>query len=169
MRFLQTKMDGIQILFDMYKIVSIELHRKTKSFTLSSAEFFNRCPSCTNRHLVKGEYQAIVNSIRERLPLKGVVFEHDSTQYETLTRSSQIKFIEELHLQQEEEKLSKQSELNRYGMSLDLMPKSIRKYQGQISWADKERQRSANNVLNNKTYKLSHMLQETAVLDELVV
>ena len=54
-------------------------------------------------------------------------------------------------------------------MSLDLMPKSIRKYQGQISWAEKERQRSAINILNNKTIKLSHVLQETAVLDEFSV
>ena len=78
-------MDVIKILFDTYKIVSIELHTKTELFTLSSAEFFNRYPSCTNGHLVKGEYQTVVDSIRESLPLKGVVFERDPTRYETLT------------------------------------------------------------------------------------
>ena len=85
-------------------------YRKIESFTVSSAEFFNRFPSCTNGHLVKGEYQTVVDNIRESLHLKGVVFEGDPTRYETLTRSSQIKFIGELHLQQEEE--SFQSKVN---------------------------------------------------------
>ena len=52
---LQTKMSMIQMLFDTYKIISMELHRKSEKFTLSSAKFFNRCPSCTNGYLVKGE------------------------------------------------------------------------------------------------------------------
>ena len=41
MSLLQTKMSVIQMMFDTYKIVSIELHRKTEVFTLSSVEFFN--------------------------------------------------------------------------------------------------------------------------------
>ena len=65
---LQTKMSVIQMLFDTYKIISMELHRKSEKFTLSIAKFFNRCPSCTNGYLVKGEYQTMVDSIRESLP-----------------------------------------------------------------------------------------------------
>ena len=61
---------------------------------------------------------------------------------------------------------SKQSKLNRYGMSLDLVPKGTRKYQGQASWNNTIRQRTVNNVLNNKKFKLSHVLGETVVMDE---
>ena len=48
-------------------------------------------------------------------------------------------------------------------MSLDLVPKGTRKCQGQN---DTVRQRTVNNVMNNKKFKLSHVLVETVVMDE---
>ena len=154
---LQTKMSVIQMLFDMYKIISMELHRKSEKFTLSSSEYFNRCPSCTNGYLVKGKYRTMADNIRESLQLKGVTFEHDPIRHEALKQAGQIKFIGTVQLHQEEVKFSKQSELNRYGMSLDLVSKGTRKYQGQALWNDTIRQRTVNNVLNNKKFKLSHV------------
>ena len=65
-------------------------------------------------------------------------------------QAGQIKFIETVQLHQEQVKFSKQSELNRYGMSLDLLPKGTRKYQGQALWNDTIKQRTMNNVLNDK-------------------
>ena len=88
MSLLQTKMSVIQMMFDTHKNVSMKLHKKTEVFTLSSVEFFSRCPSCTNGRLVKGEYQTMIDSIRESLPLKGVMFECDPIRHEALKRAS---------------------------------------------------------------------------------
>ena len=63
---LQTKMMGIQVLFDLYKVITIELHRKV-SANYTNSDFFNRCPSCLSGSLMS-EYQAMVDSIRECLP-----------------------------------------------------------------------------------------------------
>ena len=68
---LQTKMMTIQILFDVYKVVSIELHRKVNRTEVHSTDFFDCCPSCVNGFLMKGEYQTMVDSVRECLPLIG--------------------------------------------------------------------------------------------------
>ena len=64
------------------------------------------------------------------------MFEHYPIRHEALKQAGQIKFIETVQLHQKEVKFSKQSEFNRYGMSLDLVPKGTRKYQGQASWND---------------------------------
>ena len=42
--------------------------------------------------------------------------------------SGQMKFIEGQHLKRGEERFQKLSELGRYGLCLDLVPNSIRKY-----------------------------------------
>ena len=163
--FLQTKMSVIQMLFDMYKLISMELHRKSEKFTLSSVKFFNQFPSCTIGYLVKGENQTWIDSIRESLPLKGVMFENDPIRHKALRQAGQIKFIETIQLYGEVN-FSKQSKLNKYGMSLDLVPQGARKYQGQAMWNDTARQRAVNNMLNNKKFKLSHVLKETVVMDK---
>ena len=54
---LQTQMTVLQILFDVYKVVSVELHRR------SNAIFMNCCPTCTNGYLMKEEYQSMIYSI----------------------------------------------------------------------------------------------------------
>ena len=71
---LQTKMLVVQALFDLYKVISIELHRcidyKSKyEFHDRGTDFFKRCPSCVNGYLMRNEYQTMINSIRESLPL----------------------------------------------------------------------------------------------------
>ena len=68
---LQTEMLVIQALFDLYKVIRIELHRRVdyENRSNKSADFFERCPSCTDGYLMKIEYQTMINSIRESLPL----------------------------------------------------------------------------------------------------
>ena len=68
---LHTKMMTIQILFDVCKVVSIELHRKVNRTDVHSTKFFDCFPSCVNGFLMKGEYQTMVDSVRECLPLTG--------------------------------------------------------------------------------------------------
>ena len=127
---LQTKMMMIQILFDVYKVFSIELHRKVNRTEVHSTDFFDRCPSCVNGFLMKGEYETMVNSVRECLPLIGrfngnVKFRRDPLRYEMINDSSQMKFIKGQHLKRGEERFQKLSELGSYGLRLDLVPNSI--------------------------------------------
>ena len=51
-------------------------------------------------------------------------------------------------------------------MSLDLVPKGTRKYQGQASSNDTARQRTVNHMLNDKRFKLFHLLGETVVMNK---
>ena len=71
---LQTEMLVVQALFDLYKVISIELHRRVDykskyKFHDRSTDFFERCPSCVNGYLMRNEYQTMIDSIRESLPL----------------------------------------------------------------------------------------------------
>ena len=68
---LQTKMMTIRILLDVYKVVSTELHRKVNRTEVHCTNFFDHCPSCVNGFLMKGEYQTMLDSVRECLPLIG--------------------------------------------------------------------------------------------------
>ena len=81
-------MTVLQILFDVYKVVSVELHRR------SSAIFMDCCPTCTNGYLMKEEYQSMIDSIRECVPLNGVHFQDDVLRYEKIPSCEKIKFIE---------------------------------------------------------------------------
>ena len=60
---LQTKMSTFNVLFDVYKLLSIELHRR--DFT----SFMTQCPTCTDGYLMKVELQILIDSIQEFLPL----------------------------------------------------------------------------------------------------
>ena len=50
MNGLQMKMSVFQVLFDVYKVLSIELHRG------ECTSFFTCCPTCTDGYLMKEEY-----------------------------------------------------------------------------------------------------------------
>ena len=54
-------------------MITIELHRKVSGANYMNSDFFDQCPSCLNGSLMKGEYQAMVDSIRECLPLQNRV------------------------------------------------------------------------------------------------
>ena len=167
---LQTDMMMIQILFDVYKVVSIELHRKVNHTEVHSTDFFYRCPSCVNGFLMTGEYQTMVDSVRECLPLIGrfngnVNFRCDPLRYEMINDSSQMKFIEGQHLKRGEERFQKLSELGRYGLRLDLVPNSIRKYSGVSSSSIiTSKCRSVNNVFNYKSFRLSNFFKLILVI-----
>ena len=71
MNDLQTKMTVFNVLFDVYKILSIKIHRG------ESPTFMNCCPTCTNGYLMKEEYQTFVDSIRECLLIKNVSVDNE--------------------------------------------------------------------------------------------
>ena len=51
------------------KVFTIELHRKVIA-NYTNSDFFDQFPSSLNGSLMRGEYQAMVDSIRECLPLQ---------------------------------------------------------------------------------------------------
>ena len=55
---LQPKLTVAQVLFDVYKVLSIELHRRDVT------SFFTCCPTCMDGYIMKEEYQSTINSIR---------------------------------------------------------------------------------------------------------
>ena len=81
MNALQTKMTAFHILFDVYKVLSVELHRR------DTPKFVIQCPTCTNGYLIKTEMQSLIDSIRECLPLNNVscVDNEDPCRFEKLT------------------------------------------------------------------------------------
>ena len=101
----------------------------------------------------------MVDSVRESLPLNGrdVKFQYDPLRQETIYECKQIKFIETSREEKAEEKFQKQSELGRYALQLDLVPKSIREYGG-LSTNFRVKCRSVNNVVNHKSFKLSSLI-----------
>ena len=154
----------IQIVFDVYKVVSIKLHRKVNRTEVHSTDFFDCCPSCVNGFLMKGEYQTMVDSVRECLSLIGrfngnVKFRRDPLRHEMINDSGQMKFIEGQRLKRGEERFQKLCELGRYGLHLDLVPNSIRKYSGVSSSSIiTNKFRSVNNLFNYKSFRLLNFL-----------
>ena len=66
MNALQTEMIAFHILFDVYKVLSVELHRR------DAPKFVTQCPTCMNGYLMKTKMQSFIDSIRECLPLNNV-------------------------------------------------------------------------------------------------
>ena len=68
---LQTMMVTFNVLFDVYKTMSIEFHR------CKSADFFSVCPTCSDGYLMKTEHQSMIESIWEYLPLNDCLIDFD--------------------------------------------------------------------------------------------
>ena len=66
MNALQTEMTAFHILFDVYKVLSVELHRRDTS------EFVTHCLTCRNGYLMKTKMQSLIDTIRECLPLNNL-------------------------------------------------------------------------------------------------
>ena len=67
----------------------MELHRQSDHLGTND-DFYDRCVTCTNGALMKGEYQAKIDSIRECLPLKrgrGVCIRKDPMRQEQIGKS----------------------------------------------------------------------------------
>ena len=76
---LQMKLTAVQVMFDFYKLISIELHRGNE------VNFFSCCPTCTNGHLMKEEYQTLIDSVRESVPMKNVMCSKDPLRHENMS------------------------------------------------------------------------------------
>ena len=75
---LQTMVVAFNLLFNVFKILSIELHRKKGN------DFYSTCPMCTEGWLMKTERQSVIESIREYTPLNDCLidFDEDPLQFE---------------------------------------------------------------------------------------
>ena len=76
---LQMKLTAVQVMFDLYKLISIELHRGNE------ANFFSCCPTCTNGHLMKEEYQTLIDSVRESVLMKNVMCSKDPLRHKHMS------------------------------------------------------------------------------------
>ena len=178
--YYQTKMLVIQALFDLYKVISIELHRRVdyKNRSNKSADFFERCPSCINGYLMKNEYQTMIDSIREPLLLINGMNGHfaklrrDPIRHEAISDTGNLSFIENCSssVNNEEMTFQRMSELARYGLNLDMVPNQFRKYNNNDD--DHIRCRSVNNVLNrthrNASWYLPFLLSDIDPCNECV-
>ena len=68
---LQTMVVAFNVLFNVFKILSIELHRKKGN------NFYSTCPTCTEGWLMKTECQSVIESIREYIPLNDCLIDFD--------------------------------------------------------------------------------------------
>ena len=86
---LQTMVVAFNVLFDVFKILSIKLHRKKGN------NFYSTCPTCTEGWLMKTERQSVIESIREYIPLNDCLidFDKDPLRFEHIFPSS-ITFVD---------------------------------------------------------------------------
>ena len=104
-------------------MITMELYRQSDHFGTSD-DFYDRCVTCTNFALMKGEYQAKIDSIRECLPSKrgrGVCIRKDPMRQEQIGNTHQIKFIETCigvnDMNRNDESVFQQhDEIGRYGL-----------------------------------------------------
>ena len=62
---------AFNVLFNVFKIFSIELHRKKGN------DFYSTCPTCSEGWLMKTEHQSVIESIREYIPLNDCLIDFD--------------------------------------------------------------------------------------------
>ena len=86
---LQTMVVAFNVLFDVFKILSIGLHRKKGN------DFYSTCPTCTESWLMKTECQSVIESIREYIPLNDCLidFDEDPLRFEHIFPGS-IMFVD---------------------------------------------------------------------------
>ena len=86
---LQTMVVAFNVLFNVFKILSIELHFKKGN------DSYSTCPTCTEGWLMKTEHQSVIESIREYMPLKDCLidFDEDPLRFEHISPGS-ITFVD---------------------------------------------------------------------------
>ena len=104
---------------------------------------------------MRNEYQTMIDSIRESLPLmnrtngKFVKLHRDPLRHETISDTKNLSFIEDCSIN-EEMAFQKTSELARYGLNLDVLPSQFLEYD---DFDDRRiRCRSVINVLNRRSH-----------------
>ena len=126
---LQTMVVALNVLFDVFKILSIELHRKKGS------DFYSTCPTCTEGWLMKTECQSVIESIREYIPLNGcsIDFDKDPLRFEHIfpgsitfvdTQSGNRNFVHGYMMQ---------ADISRMGSNCDLVPEPYREITKDVS------------------------------------
>ena len=119
---LQTMVVAFNVLFDVFKILSIELHRKKGN------DFYSTCPMCTEGWLMKTEHQSVIESIREYIPLNDCLidFDEDPFRFEHIfpgsitfvdTQSGNHNFVHGYMTQ---------ADISRMGSNCDLVPEPYR-------------------------------------------
>ena len=113
---------AFNVLFDVYKILSIELHRKKGN------DFYSTCPTCTEGWLMKTEHQSVIESIGEYIPLNDCLidFDEDPLRFEHIfpgsvtfvdTQSGNRNFVHVYMMQ---------ADISRMGSNCDLVPEPYR-------------------------------------------
>ena len=86
---LQTMVVAFNVLFNVFKMLNIELHRKKGN------DFYSTCPMCTEGWLMKMVHQSVIEGIREYMPLNNCLidFDEDLLRFEHISPGS-IMFVD---------------------------------------------------------------------------
>ena len=120
---------AFNVLFDVFKILSIELHRKKGN------DFYSTCPKCTEGWLMKMEYQSVIESIREYMPLNDCLidFDEDPLRFEHMFPGS-ITFVDtQCGDRNFVHGYIMQVDISRMGSNCDLVPEPCREITKDIS------------------------------------
>ena len=122
MNELQTKMTVFQVLFYVYKVLSIELHRG------ECTSFFTCCPMCTDGYLMKEELQTLIDSVRECLPIENVLIdnEEDLLHHEKMFPSSMMFTESQCSNGNFVQSFVMQANISRQSSNCDLVPMLLR-------------------------------------------
>ena len=126
---LQTMVVVFNVLFDVLKILSIELHRKKGN------DFYSTCPTCTEGWLMKTECQSVIESIREYIPLNDCLidFDEDPLRFEHISPGS-IMFVDiQCGNHNFVHGYMTQVDISRMGSNCDLVPEPYREITNDIS------------------------------------
>ena len=126
---LQTMVVTFNVLFDVLKILSIELHRKKGN------DFYSTSPTCTEGWVMKTERQSVIESIREYIPLNDCLidFNEDPLRFEHIfpdsmtfvdTQSGNRNFVHGYMTQ---------ANISRMGSNCDLVPEPYREITKDVS------------------------------------
>ena len=118
---LQMKLTAIQVMFDLYKLISIELHRGNE------VNFFSCCPTCTNGHLMKEEYQTLIDSVRESVLMKNVMCSKDPLRHKHMSMGGVVFVENQTGIGRDFiSSFVMQSDLSRLSSDCDLVPHCLR-------------------------------------------
>ena len=126
---LQTMVVAFNVLFDVFKILSIELHRKKGN------DFYSMCPTCTEGWLMKTEHQSVIESIREYIPLNDCLIDSDEDplRFEHISPGS-ITFVDtQCGNRNFVHGYMMQADISRMGSNCDLVPDPYREITKDVS------------------------------------
>ena len=126
---LQTMVVAFNVLFDVFKILSIELHRKKGN------DFYSTCPTCAEGWLMKTEHQSVIESIKEYMLLNDCLidFDEDQLRFEHIFPGS-ITFVDtQCGNRNFVHGYMTQADISRMGSNCDLVPEPYREITKDVS------------------------------------